>query len=393
MPKQAPRVLKIALMLSPESEYGRGVMRGIADFAADHPQWRCRVFKPDAAGLLELGRWAPDGAVAMLNARRLVPKLVGLGRPIAFVCKPHGVDRPMLVQSDDVAVGRLGAEHLLERPAAAFGFVGLAEGDFVSTRAEAFRRTIVDAGHACSLFQPFGRTPGPRETAALAAWLRRAPKPFAVMACNDASGRLVLEVGRDAGLRVPDELSVVGVDNEDPLSRLVWPGLSSVNLATDEIGCRAAGLLHRALMGAMPTRTVTFVPPLGVVARGSTRQLALEDPLLTKVISAIHESVSMPKSVGELLKLVPISRISLERKFRRYLDRTPLQEMRRVRIDRARQLLRATDLPLKNIAAHCGYAGASRLIEAFEKEVGVTPTTYRQQGHRRRRNPAAAEKA
>lgn len=391
MPKQPPRAFRIGLLLSPESEYGRGVMRGIADFAADHPDWRCCVFKPDAAGVRGLARWEPDGIVAMLNEKRLVPKLVAMRRPVVYVCKPHGVADLMLVQSDDAAVGRLGAEHLLQGRAVAYGFVGLAEGDFAATRGEAFRRTITNAGFVCTVFEPLGRAAARHDRAALANWLRRAPKPFAVMACNDVIGRLVLEVGREAGLHVPDELSVVGVDNEEPLSRLIWPGLSSVSLATGEIGCRAAGLLHRAMLGIASPRPVAHVPPLGVVARGSTRHLALEDPLLSKVISAIHESVSVPKSVGDLLKLVPISRISLERRFRRTLDRTPLQEIRRVRVDRARQLLRATDLPLKSIAAHCGYAGPTRLIEAFEKEMGVTPNAYRMQGSKARKRRDAAK--
>ena len=141
----------------------------------------------------------------------------------------------------------------------------------------------------------------------------------------------------------------------------------------------------------MPARSTVFVSPLGVVARGSTRQLALEDPILSKVISAINESIDTPLSVDDLLKLVPISRISLERRFRRFLDRTPLQEIRRVRIARARQLLKATDLPLKAIATHCGYPAASRLIEAFQKETGSTPNSFRIEALRRRKTKDAAK--
>jgi len=176
---------------------------------------------------------------------------------------------------------------------------------------------------------------------------------------------------------VPDDVAVVGVDNEDPLSRLVWPGLSSVSLNTDEIGYKAAAMLHRTLSGNAAGRNTVQVAPFGVVARGSTRSLALEDPILSKVISAINESICQPLAVDDLAKLVAISRASLERRFRRFLDRTPLQEIRRVRIARARQLLKATDLPLKAIAAQCGYPAASRLIEAFQAETGVTPSAYR----------------
>jgi len=179
-------------------------------------------------------------------------------------------------------------------------------------------------------------------------------------------------------------VAVLGVDNEDPLSRLVWPGLSSVSLATDEIGHKAALLLNRALSGATRSKASLLVPPLGVIVRGSTRQLALEDPVLARVIAAIHESMGRPLSVDDLLREVSISRGSLERRFRRFLDRTPAQEIRRVRIAQVRQLLMATDLPLKAIAERCGFAAATRLIEAFWRETGCTPSAYRARVARRR---------
>ena len=391
MPKIAPKNIRIGLLLSANAEYGHGVLRGIADYAEDHPHCLFRVVEPDKAGIATMARWQPDGLVVMLNQKKLIPRLVALGKPAVYVCKPIGVDNPICVQSDDMAVGRLGAEHLLERGATTYGYVGLSEGDYVAVRGEAFRKTIVGAGQACKVFQPLGKIAGARERAALGEWLKRCPKPLAVMTCNDICGRLVLETIRQIGLRIPDEVAVLGVDNEDPLSRLVWPGLSSVSLATDEIGYKAATLLQRALGGTMPARSTVFVSPLGVVARGSTRQLALEDPILSKVISAINESIDTPLSVDDLLKLVPISRISLERRFRRFLDRTPLQEIRRVRIARARQLLKATDLPLKAIATHCGYPAASRLIEAFQKETGSTPNSFRIEALRRRKTKDAAK--
>jgi len=391
MSKIAPKNIKVGLLLSADAEYGRGVLRGVADFAEDHPHCLFRVVEPDRTGIATLAKWKPDGIVVMLNQKKLLPRVLAIARPAVYVCKPVGVNNPACVQSDDVAVGRLGAEHLMERGAASYGFVGLAEGDYVQVRAEAFRKTIVEAGRSCTVFQPLGKIAGTRERTALAEWLKKCPKPLAVMTCNDSCGRLVLETIRQTGLRSPEDVAVLGVDNEDPLSRLVWPGLSSVSLNTDEIGYKAAAMLYRTLAGAAVARNLVFIAPLGVVARGSTRQLALEDPILSKVISAINESITQPLAVDDLAKLVEISRASLERRFRRFLDRTPLQEIRRVRIARARQLLKATDLPLKAIAAQCGYPAASRLIEAFQAETGVTPNTFRADALRRRHSSDAAK--
>jgi LacI family transcriptional regulator len=372
----APKIANIGLLLSDKAEYGRGVLRGIADFAKDRPYWRFKIEDPDRAGLAAMESWSADGLIAMLNQKSLTPRLLALRRPTVTVCQLPGMAEYPCVQSDDRMVGRLGAEHLLELRAATFGFVGLTEGAYVGVRAGAFAEVINRAGRNCAVFQPLGKSAGAQEHRALEHWLTRCPKPLALMTSNDLCGRLVLETCRNAGMQIPGEVAVLGVDNEDPLSRLVWPGLSSIALATERIGYRAADFLHRLLSG-LSLPHYAPVPPLGVVARGSTRQIIPHDPVLAKAITAIHESVALPLSVGDLLDQLQVSRISLERKFRRFLDCTPAQEIRRVRIAQARQLLVATDLPLKGIAERCGFAAASRLIEAFRREAGCTPSVYR----------------
>jgi LacI family transcriptional regulator len=368
---------KVGLLLSGNAEYGRGVLQGIANFAKDHPGWQFKVESPTLAGLRSLAAWRPDGLIVMLNRPDFCADLVALDVPFVNVCKMPGTVDLLRAQSDDEAVGRLGAEHLLERGAASYGFVGLAEGEYVEVRARGFAETLRIAGcpSVAGLRLPANLEDADR--ARLASWLRDSLKPFAVMASNDVCGRLVLEACREMNLSVPDEVAVLGVDNDDPMSRLVWPGLSSIALATEQIGEAAARLLNRSLTGKPQPRTFLSIAPLGVVARGSTQQTLVSDPLLAKAVTAIYEGVAL--SVDDLLKVVPLSRASLERRFRQYLNRTPLQEIRRVRIAHARQLLMATDLTLKDIASRCGYAAPSRLIEAFQQETGQSPSAYRRQ--------------
>lgn len=390
--RPAQKIWKIGLLLSEKAEYGRGVLRGIANFAKDHPHWHFRVESPDGVGLRGLKRWQPDGLIVMLNRKELVPKLQAFHAPFVNVCKLPGTTDTLLVQSDDEMVGRLGAEHLLERGAATYGYVGLSQGEWVEVRGKAFAEAIKKTGASCLLFHPVGREASRTDEDTLQKWLQKCPKPLAIMACNDSCGRMVLETCRNANLQIPEDVAVLGVDDEDPLSRLIWPGLSSIKLATDQIGQNAASLLNKLLTGQSLPKVPLFISPLGLAVRGSTRQLALSDPILTRVISAIHEGVATPLSVPDLLKLIPISRISLERRFRRYLGRTPLQEIRRVRIAQARQLLAATDLPLKAVAERCGYSGPSRLIEAFEQETRQSPSAYRMQlGQKGRTTPPAVK--
>ena len=384
---------KVGLLLSEKAEYGRGVLLGIANFAKDHPNWQFRLESPTLTGLQLLARWEPDGLIVMLNHKEFIPDLLALKKPHVNVCKLPGAMDVLRVQSDDQVAGRLGAEHLLDRRAATYGFVGLEDGEYVEVRAKAFAETIQGVGHSCVTSLRLRMDRGESEKSRLSSWLRKCIKPLAVMTSNDACGRLVLEACREMNLSIPDEVAVLGVDNDDPVSRLVWPGLSSIALATEQIGQAAARLLDRSLTGKPLPSTCLFIAPLGVVVRGSTQQTTVSDPFLAKVMTAIYEGAAGPLSVDDLLKVVPLSRASLERRFRQFLNRTPLQEIRRVRIAHVRQLLMATDLPLKNIASRCGYSAASRLIESFQQETGQSPSSYRTQIATERESAATDGKA
>ena len=147
MPKRGtPKITKVDLLLSEKTEYGRGVLRGIADFAKDHPHWRFKVQDPDRKGLAAMEAWPADGLIVMLNEKSLAPRLLALGKPTVTVCSLPGAAENLCVQSDDRMVGRLGAEHLLELRAATYGFVGLTEGAYVAVRAAAFAETINQNG-------------------------------------------------------------------------------------------------------------------------------------------------------------------------------------------------------------------------------------------------------
>lgn len=382
------KTFKIGLLLSERAEYGRGVLRGIANFAKDHSSWQFKVEPPTLAGLRLLAAWKPDGLIVMVNQEHLAPDLIALGIPFVNVCKMPGSVDLLRVQSDDEAVGRLGAEHLLQRRAVSYGFVEWAEGEYADIRKNGFIETIRAAGRSCMACLRLPANPDEPDKARLADWLGSAVKPLAVMASNDVCGRLVLETCREMNLSVPDEVAVLGVDNDDPISRLVWPGLSSIALATEQIGSGAARLLGRRLVGKSQCPAFLRIAPLGVVARGSTQQVPVSDPLLARAMAAIYEGSVL--SVDDLLDVVPLSRASLERRFRQYLNRTPLQEIRRIRVAHVRQLLTATDLPLKDIASRCGYSSASRLIESFQQEAGQGPSSYRRQIAQERK-PAAGE--
>jgi LacI family transcriptional regulator len=189
----------------------------------------------------------------------------------------------------------------------------------------------------------------------------------------------VLEACRHLEIKVPEEVCVLGVDNNESITQFTHPPLSSIALPGAKIGFEAARLLDRLMAGEPPPAQPLRLPPTGVVARQSTNLLAIADEDVLAAVRYIREHLQEQTAVADLLRVVSVNRRYLEFKFKKFLGRSPLQEIRRMRIERARQLLAETDLSMPAVAAKSGFANAERLANVFRQELGVTPTTYRRQ--------------
>ena len=208
---------------------------------------------------------------------------------------------------------------------------------------------------------------------------RRLPKPAGVFAAYDIKGRQLLDACRDAGVAVPEEIAVVGVDNDELLCGLATPPLSSVIPNTRRTGYEAARLLDRMLQGEEVPPEGHFIPPLGVHARQSTDILAVEDREIAAAMRFIREQACDGITVEDVLRAVPLSRRVLERRFRAVVGRTPHEEILRLRLDRVKQLLAETDLSLERISTLAGFAHPEYMSVAFKREIGVTPGCHRAQ--------------
>jgi LacI family transcriptional regulator len=282
---------------------------------------------------------------------------------------------------DSHGAGRMAAEHLMERGFRHFAFVG-AWGDapWSVRRGEGFTERIDSAGLACTHF-PMPKTTRDRrwgrEQAILAQWLRSLPKPLGVLACDDDRGRQVLEACRAARLQVPEDVAVVGVDNDELLCELSDPTLSSVALNTEQAGYDAAALLDRLMSGRTRKPERILVAPSRVVARRSTDVHATEDRNLSKAVRFIHDNIVRPISVQDIVKHVDCSRRALELRFQRTLGRSVNQEIQLIRVERVKHLLAETDLSVNAIAEAVGFNSANYMIRLFRQKVGQSPTEYR----------------
>jgi LacI family transcriptional regulator len=374
----------VALLIETSREYGRGLLRGIIKYQNEHGFWSV-YFKPHGLGDPPpswLRTWRGDGILARVNDRRMAKAVLQTGIPTVDLRGAVGdVGLPM-IGMDNHKVVRLAAEHFLERGFRHFAFCGTPRGENRNQdmRADEYQRLLAERGLDCATyFKPPGRAPiaWEEEQDQMARWLKRLPKPIAVMTCHDDRGLQVLDACHRVGLAVPDQVAILGIDNDPFLCNLSTPPLSSIDVNPDRIGYEAAAVLDRLMQGAAPPQGPCFFSPRGVVTRRSTDVTAVGDPELARAISLIRNRACTPTSIGRLLREVTMSRTSFFRGIKKHLGRSPKEEMTWVRMQRAKDLLRTTDLPVSEVAGRVGYAEAKYFIEVFHRLEGVTPLRYR----------------
>jgi LacI family transcriptional regulator len=382
------RTPKVALLIETARGYGRDLLRGIVRYARLHGPWGFYVTPGDFAQVLpRMQLWGGTGIIARIETPRVARAILASGLPTVALdlsddqLRPDNpLSRLSEVASDSHGAARLAAEHLLERGFRHYAFVGLAGRVWSRRRQESFCARVRAAGFEPRVYAPPRASRDgvwEREQPALAGWLRELPRPVGLMACNDDRGREVLEACRAAGLRVPEEVAVVGVDNDELLCELADPPLSSVALNAEAGGYRAAALLDRLMHSRVRQPCRLTVEPLRLVTRRSTDIVALDDPVVARALHFIHDHAGQPIGVGDVVEQLLISRRALEMRFKKAVGRTLRRELERVRLERARRLLLETDLPLPQVARAAGYSSASYLTEVFRKELGQTPARYR----------------
>jgi LacI family transcriptional regulator len=370
-------------MIETSSGYGRDVLRGIMRYIRSHEEWT--VFLEHRALTSELPRWLADwhgdGVISRSPTSWLWETARRNGVPLVNLVDRRELRTAPSVFSDQEAIGRVGAEHLLERGFSRFGFCGFADENWSDGRGRGFIERLRSASCAVEVYESAWMGPDVRawdeEQRALCAWVGGLPKPCGILACNDLRARQVLEACRLCGLAVPEEVAVLGVDNDELLCQLCHPPLSSVIPDTEQIGYQAAELLARMMRGEEVNSSLLRLPPLGVATRQSTDSLAISDPQIAAAARFIREGACRGVSVGDVVRHVSLSRSALERGFRKYLRRSPQQEIRHVQLKRCKDLLAETDLPMERIAQLCGFRHPEYMHVVFKRTFHTTPGAFR----------------
>ena len=374
----------VALLIETSNSYARGVLDGIVDYVRQHDGWSVYLPEQERGGRPPkwLSRWKGDGIIARIETDEIARAMTRTRLPVVDVSAARHLPDIPWVETDDEEIARIAAEHLMERGFRNLAFCGDSGFNWSIWRQQHFQRIVSEAGGKCHVHESTPRNDKSyswnREKRLLTNWLKRLPRPVGIMACYDIMAQKLLDVCRDLDIAVPEEVAVIGVDNDRLLCDLANPPLSSVICNTRRTGFEAASLLDRMMAGEHVGPESVLVEPLGVEARQSTDILAIDDPDVAAAVRYIRENAMSGINVGDVLRHVPLSRRILESRFQKILGRTPHQEITRLRIDRVRRLLTETDVPLSRIARLTGFQHDEYLSVAFKKAVGVSPSRFRQ---------------
>ena len=362
----------------------------MTDYASQHGTWTLDV-NPEmfAISMQILAGWSGDGVLAPLRTQAQLRAARALDVPIVNLAgslRHTGFPRVMV---DQEAVGRLAAEHLLERGFRRLAYFGQQGVWYSQQREHGFVERVRQAGGECSVLnapQRFGVShPWHLWREPLERWLKSLQFPVGVLAVHDYRARMVLDACLHLGVRVPQDIALIGVDNDEVACEFSQVSLTSVVRNNWREGFEAAALLDRLMAGKRPPKHDILIPPEGVVAHRSTDVEAIEDPHVAAAVKLIREHLGEPFGVEMLEKHVAVSRRHLYDLFRQCLNCTPYEYINRARVERAKQLLASpTRLKLYRIAEDCGFSDARHLRSVFRRLTGLTLAEYRRLASERR---------
>lgn len=382
----------VALIVETSTVFGRGVLRGVSMYVQENGPWSVyleqrSIYDPAPPWLKG---WDGDGIISRAAYRELAQLVVRTGIPaIDLQEQVLGLGLPRII-NDNEAVGRMAATHLLERGFTHFGFLGHPGIAWSEGRRDGFRAVAAKAGHSCDEFGAARRTlpryhqrSWEKEMDDVAAWIRAMPKPAGIMACNDFRAVQLLDACRRAGVAVPEEVAVIGVDNEEVACEMANPQLSSVATNPLHIGYEAAAALDWLMRGEKPRELELLVPPTGIVTRRSTDVMAITDPRVAQAMQFIRQHAAEGINVDDLLRHVAVSRSVLQRRFQKVLGKTIHEAILDERLRRVRRLLAETSLTRDQIARRAGFEHPEYLSMAFKRHAGMTLTQYRRENGQR----------
>ena len=371
----------VALLIETTRTYIRELFSGVKQYVAEHGPWstfvelRSLESEPPAW----LNNWKGDGILTRTFTKKMSKAVEATGLPAVELRSPKLCPDLPWVGMDNHEMGFMVAEHFINRGYSNFATYTLDTEVFFQQRVKNFIETLEDRGHRCSVLPSWGDSSDldwEESQNRLCEWLNELPKPVGIYAASDQLGVHILDACQRIDISVPEEVAVVGNENEELLCEFASPGLTSVQFDGRQVGYRAAELLDKLMSGEEVAKE-TLIPPLGIVTRGSTDDLVINDQLVRIAVRKIRENATNGMNVDGICQQLNISRSTLERRMRSSLNRTPKEEFARVRFKEVERLLRDTNFTIELISEQTGFSHCEYLQNAFKDRYGITPGSFR----------------
>ena len=384
-----PHKPTVALLIETSRAYGRDLCLGIAEYARGHGEWNFLIEERDLRGGIPewLKTWDGDGILCRLADPELADLLADAPCPVIDIYGQVQHPRIPFLDTDPDAVADMAARFFVNATFSNFAFCGFPGLWFSDGRSQSFQKAIRRLGSEVIIYEPphswssldVARREAlhPDGSKELEAWVKALPDNTAILACNDVRAQQLLKVAMRIGRRVPEELAVMGVDDDELLCELTNPRLTSIHPDTRTLGYTAAHWLHLLMEGRTLPYQSLLIPPLHITERASTDTIASDDEIFVTALRYIRNHAHEGIDAKNVIQQVGRSRSTLENRFRNYLGRSIKDEITRSRLARSLILLRETNMTLQQVANACGFATASHFCRMFKQAEGVTPGAFR----------------
>ena len=371
---------KVILVIESSSAFGRRLLVGITKYARIHGPWAFYSTQDGIQSNLPKLRGPEADGIIMYEASGF-RKLINLGKPYVLITQnPADYPEHPTIKTDSKSISKAAANHLISRGLRNFAYCGFDDINWSMERGKYFQEILNSQGYSVFAFNEsshLSKNKSESEQKRLIEWLNKLPKPIGIMACNDNRGQHIVEACKIAGIQIPEDVSVIGVDNDDLICELCDPPLSSIVLDSESAGYEAAKMLHDSMNKIKFEPKVWVIKPTYIKVRNSTDIMATQDKELVKAINFIKQNFSKNIQVEDVVDSTALSRRSLELRFREKLRRTINAEIRRVRVEHISKLLIETNLSISEIAYSLGFSSVEHISRYFQREIGKSPREFR----------------
>ena len=369
---------RVALYFNLVGTHQQGIARGIIEFAKQHPDWRLHGAFWTLDEVRSIRDWRGSGIIAELHDPEQAKLLIDTGLPIVDIAQT--IDSPRLhkVINNNPMTGRMVGRHFLDNGFTNFAFCGIKDTRWSASRFDGFAEgTGVDPSRIATLVRPEKWWNEQAHPGQLRRYLESLPRPAAIMAANDVVGVKLTHACAMLGIDVPQQVAVVGVDDEYLLCHLSSPPLSSVPFNRVLLGMKAAELLDELMNKRPVSEGAVIIPPGSISVRASSDIITADDPDIRRVREFIRDQAITLNGVNAVVAFSNMGRRNLERRFRQTVGRSILEEINRAKVNHACRLLLQTDKYITNIAVACGLPNLNRFYELFRQHTGTTPKEFR----------------